>query len=764
VSTSLRSALIAALLLTAVSLIPRKSGVTAEDVALYGYTVDSSRIERQWEEKMRAIPDPKNLRAYMQRLSAHPHNVGSPYDKDNAEWILEKFKEFGLDAHIETFDVLFPTPKDRLVELVDGGPHFVAKLQEPPIPEDPTSNQTAEQLPTYNAYSIDGDVTGPLVYVNYGVPEDYEVLERRGVSVKGAIIIARYGRSWRGIKPLVGAEHGAIGCIIYSDPRDDGYSDGLTFPLGPWRPKDGVQRGSVQDSSVFMGDPLTPGIGATPEAKRLALKDAQSLTKIPVLPISYADAEPLLAAIGGPVAPREWRGGLPITYRIGPGPAKVHLKMFSNWSMKPLYDVIGKIPGSTYPDEWVIRGNHHDAWVNGAEDPVSGMVTVLEEARSMGELLKQGWKPKRTLIYCAWDGEEPGLLGSTEWVETHVADLRQHAVIYVNSDSNSRGYLELEGSHTLEHFINDVARDIQDPETNLSVWKRAQLKAIADATSADARRELLERHDMRLEMLGGGSDHAPFINFAGIASLGIGFSGEDHGGIYHSIYDDFYWYTHFSDYDFVYGRALAQTGGTTLMRMADADLLPFQFPDFADDVKMYVREVEKFAAQQRDEIQDRNQKIAEGLYEATSDPREPLLTPKKEEIPPHLNFAPLDNAVEDLARSAAEYQKALDRANAGGGSALASSALPEVNALLIQSERKLTTPEGLPGRFWYKHELYAPGTYTGYAAKAIPAVRENLEQKKWKEAEQSAARVAQVLENESALINSATAKLSALTK
>lgn len=713
---------------------------------------------------MRAIPDPANLRAYMQRLSARPHNVGSPYDKDNAEWILGKFKEFGLDAHIETFSVLFPTPKERLVELVEGGPHFTAKLQEPPVPEDPTSNQTAEQLPTYNAYSIDGDVTAPLVYVNYGVPEDYEVLERRGVSVKGAIIIARYGKSWRGIKPLVGAEHGAIGCIIYSDPRDDGYSGGPTFPIGPWRPKEGVQRGSVQDSTVFMGDPLTPGIGATADAKRLPLKDAQSLTKIPVLPISYADAQPLLAAISGPVAPRDWRGGLPITYRIGPGPAKVHLKVFSNWDMKPLYDVIAKIPGSAHPDEWVIRGNHHDAWVNGAEDPISGMVTVLEEARSMGELLKQGWKPKRTIIYCAWDGEEPGLLGSTEWVETHVDELRQHAVMYVNSDSNSRGYLGMEGSHTLEHFINDVARDIQDPETKLSVWKRAQLKGIADASSADERRELLERHDMRLEMLGGGSDHAPFINFAGIASLGIGYGGEDHGGIYHSIYDDFYWYTHFSDYDFVYGRTLAQTGGTLIMRMADADLLPFQFADFADDVKMYVREVEKFAGQQRDEIQERNQKIAEGLYEATSDPRQTWVTPKREEMPPHLNFAPLDNAVEDLARSSAEYQKAFDRANADGGAALANNSLQEVNALLIQSERKLTTPEGLPGRFWYKHELYAPGTYTGYEAKAIPAVRENLEQKKWKEAEQSAARVAQVLENESALINTAAAKLSAAVK
>ena len=761
---SFRTFLLAGLVLAAASLTPPKSRVTADDLPLYGYSAESSRTERQWEEKMRALPDPKNLRSYMERLTAHPHNVGSPYDKDNAEWLLAKFKEFGLDAQIETFSVLFPTPKERLVELVDGGPHFTAKLQEPPVSGDPTSDQTAEQLPTYNAYSIDGDVTAPLVYVNYGVPEDYEVLERRGVSVKGAIVIARYGRSWRGIKPLVGAEHGAVGCIIYSDPRDDGYSGGDTFPKGPWRPKDGVQRGSVQDSAIFMGDPLTPGIGATADAKRVPIKDAQTLTKIPVLPISYADAEPLLAAIGGPVAPREWRGALPITYRIGPGPAKVHLKVFSNWEMRPLYDVIAKIPGSTYPDEWVIRGNHHDAWVNGAEDPISGMVTVLEEARSMGELLKQGWKPKRTLIYCAWDGEEPGLLGSTEWVETHLDDLRKHAVMYINSDSNSRGYLGVEGSHTLEHFINDVARDIQDPETKLSVWKRAQLKEIADATSAEERRELRERHDKRLGMLGGGSDYAPFLDFAGIASLDVGYGGEDHSGIYHSIYDDLYWYTHFSDYDFIYGRALCQTGGTAMMRMADADLLPFQFADFSDDVKMYVREVEKFAGQQRDEIQERNLKIQEGLYEATADPREAWVTPKKEEMPPHLNFAPLDNAVEDLARSSAEYQKVLDRVSANGGAGLASSSVQEVNQLLIQSERKLTTPEGLPGRFWYKHQLYAPGAYTGYAAKAIPAVRESLEQKKWKEAEQAAARVAQVLENESVLINTAAAKLSAVAK
>ena len=744
------------------TLLPLKSRVLADDQPLYGYSAESSRVERQWEEKLRAIPSPDNLRAYMQRLSARPHNVGSPYDKDNAEWIASKFKEFGLDTQIETFSVLFPTPKERLLELVDGGPHFTAKLQEPVVPEDPTSNQTAEQLPTYNAYSIDGDVTAPLVYVNYGLPEDYEMLDRLGISVRGAIIIARYGHSWRGIKPQVGAEHGAVGCLIYSDPRDDGYAGGDVFPKGAWRPREGVQRGSVQDSTVYMGDPLTPGVGAAADAKRIPIAESKSLTKIPVLPISYADAQPLLTAITGRVAPRAWQGGLAITYHLGPGAAKVHLKMFSNWDMKPLYDVIGKIPGSTIPDEWVIRGNHHDAWVNGAEDPLSGAVALLEEARSIGELLKQGWKPKRTIIYCAWDGEEPGLLGSTEWVETHADDLRKHAVVYINSDSNGRGYFALEGSHTLEHFINDVARDVQDPETKLSAWKRDQLKEIEGAKTPEALRELRSRHDLRLEMLGGGSDHAPFINFAGVASLGIGFGGEDGGGIYHSIYDDFYWYTHFSDKDFVYGRALAQAGSTSVVRMADADLLPFQFCDFADDVKMYVREVEKFADKQREDIQEKNQKLAEGMYEATADPRYSWVTPKKEEVPPHLNFAPLDNAVESLERSSAEYQKALDRVAANGGAALTSASVKEVNQMLIQCEHKLTTPEGLPGRFWYKHELYAPGVYTGYAAKAIPAVREGLEQKKWKEAEESAGRVAKVLESEAQHISAAAAKLSAV--
>src|SRR5207247_650768 len=418
---------------------------------LRGFTLESSKAERDWETKFRAVPSTDSLRSYMRRLSARPHHVGSPYDRDNAEWILAKFKSFGLDAHIETFDVLFPTPIERVVELV-APTKFVAQLREPPVAGDLTSAQQTEQLATYNAYSIDGDVTAPLVYVNYGVPADYDRLERLGISVKGAIVIARYFGSWRGIKPKVAAEHGAVGCLIFSDPHEDGFYQGDTFPTGPMRPKDGVQRGSVADMPLYSGDPLTPGVGATKDAKRLDVKDAPTITKIPVLPISYGDAQPLLAALGGPVAPQAWRGGLGITYHVGPGSARVHLRVKSNWDLKPLYDVIAKIQGSANPDEWIIRGNHHDGWVNGAEDPISGQVALLEEARALGELLKSGWKPKRTIIYCAWDGEEPGLLGSTEWAEQHYDELRAHGVAYINSDGNGRGYLRVEGSHTLEKF------------------------------------------------------------------------------------------------------------------------------------------------------------------------------------------------------------------------------------------------------------------------------------------------------------------------
>lgn len=753
-----RRILPASILFACLSFAPVGRHVIAGEPPLYGFSPQSSESERQWEEKVRAIPSPENLRAYMQRLSARPHHVGSPYDKDNAEWILGKFKGFGLDAHIEEFEVLFPTPKERLVELVDGGPKFTAKLEEPVVRQDPTSDQQSEQLPTYNAYSIDGDVTAPLVYVNYGVPEDYEQLERMGVSVKGKIVIARYYHSWRGIKPKVAAEHGAVGCLIFSDPHEDGFFQGDTFPGGPYRPPDGVQRGSVEDMPLYPGDPLTPGVGATKDAKRLKVEEAPVITKIPVLPISYGDAQPLLVALGGRVAPADWRGGLGITYHVGPGPATVHLRVKSNWApLKTLHDVIGKIPGSTFPDEWVIRGNHHDAWVNGAEDPTAGQIALLEEARALGELVKSGWKPKRTIIYCAWDGEEPGLLGSTEWAEEHYDELRAHAVAYINSDSNGRGYFNVAGSHTLEKFSNDVARDISDPETKISIWKRDRLREIADARTAEQREEIRKRADLRIPALGSGSDYTAFLQHDGVASLNFGFGGEDGGGIYHSIYDDFYWFTNFSDKDFVYGRALAQTGSTAVMRLADADLLPFEFADFADTVAMYLKELKALAQKSQDDIRERNREIEEGVFQATNDPRRPLTPPSVEAVPPHLDFAPLENAVDALNRSAAEYHKAAEQVNAKGGARPA--AFVEVNKLLIESERKLTNREGLPNRPWFKHQLYAPGFSTGYAVKTVPAVREAIELKQWKQADEAIVVVARVLEDEAALISSAARKL-----
>jgi N-acetylated-alpha-linked acidic dipeptidase len=755
----LRRVTLASAILVAATLSPLGRHIAADEPVIAGFSAQSSRVERGWEDKFRAMPDPAKLRDYMQRLSARPHNVGSPYDKDNAEWLLAKFKEFGFDAHIESFNVLFPTPKERLIELVEGGPKFTAKLQEPVVPEDPTSDQQSEQLPTYNAYSADGDVTGPLVYVNYGIPEDYETLDRHGISVKGAIVIARYGHAWRGIKPKVAAEHGAIGCIIYSDPRDDGYSAGETYPQGGLRPREGVQRGSVQDSTEFMGDPLTPNIGATADAKRLPIKNAPTTTTIPVIPISYGDAAPLLSAITGPVVPEAWRGGLPITYRIGPGPAKVHLKMFSNWDLKPLYDVIAKIPGSEFPDEWVLRGNHHDAWVNGAEDPISGLNAELEEARSLGELVKTGWKPKRTIVYCAWDGEEPGLLGSVEWLETHADELRQKAVAYVNSDTNGRGFLGVDGAHSLEKLANDVARDVPDPETKLSVWKRWQLKGLTDASSEDTRVELRSRSDLRIDISGGGSDHAGFQNFLGIAVLNYGFGGEDQGGIYHSVYDDFYWYTHFSDTDFAYGKALAQVAGTTVMRLADADLLPFDFSDQAETIQTYVRGLQSYGVQQQSQISERNLEIEEGAFTASADPKQKYVPPAKQDMPPHLNFAPLQNSADALTHAAEEYRKALAQANAKGGASLSSASINQVNRMLIDTERKLTNPAGLPGRSWYKHQLYAPGVYTGYEAKAIPAVREAMEQKQWHVAEQAIASAATAIQNEAAQVSAAASKL-----
>ncbi|HEY9467748.1 MAG TPA: transferrin receptor-like dimerization domain-containing protein [Vicinamibacterales bacterium] len=706
------------------------------------------------DETFRGLIEAKNIGEYMRVMSARPHHLGSPYGKQNAEWILARFKDWGWDARIESYDVLFPTPKERVVELLGPTP-FKATLQEPPVSVDPTSSQQAEQLPSFNVYSIDGDVTGPLVYVNYGRPSDYEELARRGISVKGAIVIARYGQSWRGIKPKVAAEHGAIGCLIYSDPREDGFSVDGVFPDGPMRNRDGVQRGSVMDMPTYPGDPLTPNVGATPSAKRLDIKDVTTLTKIPVLPISYGDAQPLLAALGGPVVPGDWRGALPITYRFGPSTARVHLKLAFDWSLKRANNVIARLPGSTYPDEWIIRGNHHDAWVNGAQDPGSGMSAELEEARALGELVKRGWRPKRTIVYAAWDGEEQGLLGSTEWVEDHEQELRQKAAVYINSDGNGRGFLNPGGSHVLEGFLNNVARDIDDPETKESVWKRMHARALVGAAPGP-RGEIRSRADLRISALGSGSDYSPFLQHAGIPSLNLSFSGLDEAdGIYHSIYDDYYHFTKFLDTDFAYGRALAQTIGTAVIRLADADVMPYQFTHLADTAQTYVRELQALLKERQDEVRERNRQIEDGVFAAVADRRRPVKAPAVEEVPPALNFAPLENAVTGLTRAADRYRKAFEAARAK----MTPEAARAVNVRLIQSERELTDAAGLPRRPWYRHLLYAPGYYTGYAVKTMPGVREAIEEKNFAEADAEIVRVARALGREKTLIEAAAADL-----
>ena len=713
---------------------------TVPTQTLMGFSAETSARQKTLESQFDAKLNRENLRNWMKRLSARPHHVGSPYDKANAEYMLSLFKSWGFDANIETFDVLFPTPKTRLLEMT-APQKFTAKLAEPVLKEDSTSNQTAEQLPTYNAYSIDGDVTGDLVYVNYGVPADYEQLERRGIDVKGKIVIARYGGSWRGIKPKVAAEHGAVGCLIYSDPRDDGYFQGDVYPQGAWRGEDGAQRGSVADMPVFPGDPLTKNIGSVKGAPRIDRKDAPTITKIPVMPLSYADALPLLKNLGGEVAPSNWRGALPITYHVGGvNHEKIHFKLAFNWDTKTIYDVIAKIPGAERPDEWIIRGNHHDAWVNGADDPISGLVAELEEARTIGELLKTGWKPKRTVVYCAWDGEEPGLLGSTEWVETHAEELKNKAVVYINSDTNGRGFLGVGGSHTLEKFINQVARDVPDPQTKFSVWQRLRANGLVNG-SAEDRKEIADRADLRIEALGSGSDFTPFLQHLGIAAMNVGFGGEDGGGSYHSVYDSFDHYTRFGDPNFDYGIALSKVTGHAVLRMANADIVPFEFTDFADTVSGYVKEISEMTDKMRTETVRMNQMIDDGTLAAVQDPTHKFVLPSKKDAVPAIDFKSLAEAAERLEKSANKYQK---ESKDGKMSAEKQKTLDEI---LFKTERALTNETGLPRRDWFKHQIYAPGFYTGYGVKTLPAVREAVEQRNWSEAQTQIKIVAQIIEN-----------------
>jgi N-acetylated-alpha-linked acidic dipeptidase len=737
----------AAVLLASASPVPRQP--------IQGFEPSRWEAQRQIEKRFDALLQTQNLERWMKRMSARPHHLGSPFGRENAEFLAEQFRSWGYQTAIEEFEVLFPTPRTRLLELT-APERYQARLEEPPLKEDSTSSLRQEQLPLYNAYSVDGEVSGELVYVNYGVPADYEMLRERGIDVKGKIVLARYGGSWRGIKPKVAAEHGAIGCIIYSDPRDDGYFQGDVYPRGPWRMEWGGQRGSVADMPIFAGDPLTPGVGATRNAKRLSLSEATTLTKIPTLPISYGDALSLLRNLGGPVAPEPWRGALPITYHLGPGPATVHLKVEFHWNMARLHNVIARLGGSDYPDQWVIRGNHHDAWVFGADDPLSGLVAMMEEARAVGELASRGSRPKRTIVYAAWDGEEQGLLGSTEWAETHAEELRRKAVAYLNSDSNGRGFLFVGGSHTLEKFVNEISRDVKDPQTGLTVEERLRARRIVDARDEE-RAEIRGRADLRVAPLGSGSDYTPFLQHLGMAALHIGYGGEDGGGSYHSVYDSFDHYTRFGDPGFAYGIALAQTAGRATLRLANADVLPFEFGNFTNTTGKFIDELAALADTMRSETAERNRQIEDRLLMAAWDPTEKRVVPPLQEPVPHLNFAPLRNALDSVSQSARAYDRALQARLEGGP--LSAAAQQRLNAQLMRMERALTRDEGLPGRPWYRHFLYAPGQYTGYGVKTLPAVREAIELRKWNEAEAQVILAAQVLERFAAELERAAAAL-----
>ena len=697
---------------------------------LAGFSETAAKQEFAAEEKFDSYLKASDIDSMIRIMSAHPHHVGSPGDKVVADYIYNKFKTWGYDVQVETFYVLFPTPKERLLEMTGPTP-YKALLAEPPLKEDGTSDQTKEQLPTYNCYSPDGDVTADLVFVNYGLPGDYDRLERMGISVKGKIVIAKYGRSWRGIKPKVAQEHGAVGCIIYSDPKDDGYYEGDVYPKGAFRNEYGVQRGSVMDMPIYPGDPLTPGVGATKDAKRLDRKDVANLLKIPVLPISYHDATPLLKALEGPVAPEEWRGALPFTYHVGPGKTKVHLKLAFNWDIKPVNDIIAKLPGSEWPDEWVIRGNHHDGWVNGAGDPISGQAAMLEEAMAVSELVKTGWKPKRTIVYCAWDGEEPSLLGSTEWVETHADELQKKTVAYINSDGNGRGFLGAEGSHALEPFMNEVARDVIDPETHISVADRKKSRELVEAAEdGKLKKELLTKKGFALGALGSGSDFSAFLQHIGVPSFNLGYGGEDPGGEYHSIYDSYDLYRRFKDPGFQYGVVLAQTAGRTSLRLADAPQLPFDFKVLYKTINGYATDLISMLDQLRESTSLENQLIKQNDYGYAGDPTITLLPPPVKAEVPYLNFSSLQNALLRLEKTTTRLSDTLAKIK------LPDDKQDAVNQALYKAEQQLLSDNGLPRRPWYRHTIYAPGFYTGYGVKTLPGIREAIEQRNWKEAQE----------------------------
>jgi N-acetylated-alpha-linked acidic dipeptidase len=677
------------------STLPLCSPVLAQDSpdAIRGFFPTRVPAERDLELKLRHIPDASHAEANLRHLTSQPHMAGTEASHQVAEWLRAQYQSFGFDAEIVSYSVYLPQPREVKLELIAPVKKNLASPEQPFEVDKDTTDSRA--VMAFNVYSPSGEVTAPVVYVNYGTPEDYVQLASLGVSVEGKIALARYGRNYRGIKAKLAEEHKAIGLIIFSDPADDGYIAGDAFPDGPWRPKSGIQRGSVLYTEYYPGDPLTPGVAATPDAKRIAPADAANLPHIPTMPINAQDAAAILEKLSGQHVPRNWQGGLPFTYHVGPGAAKVHMKLVMDYEQRPIYDVIAKLRG-TDDNQWVIMGNHADAWVFGAADPSSGTAVMLETARALGDLKRSGWKPRRTIVMCEWDGEEPGLIGSTEWVEANRAELQANAVAYLNTDVGVTGsILTASATPSLKNLVRDVAREVQDPVAGRSVydvWREHAAQVAASAPSGIARPELKAEipGEAPIGALGAGSDFCPFYDFAGIPSLDMGFNGDY--GVYHSRYDDFYWMKHFGDPTFVYHATLASILGTLALRLDEADVLPF-------DYSAYASEIARSATDLNDLIRDLN----------GSEPADA-------------------KAVTDAA---AEFTASASRATAALAAISPASLTPanqkKLNQALAGVEQSFLAPEGLAGRPWYKHTIFAPGSYAGYAAEALPGANEALD-------------------------------------
>jgi N-acetylated-alpha-linked acidic dipeptidase len=663
--------------------------------------------EREVEKKFMAVPDPKLAEEHLRILTQAPHIAGSPEDKATAEYVAKKFREAGLDTEIVEYKVWFNYPAEIRVDMTAPAGVEMHGPRREHVEDDPGQDDPRVVTP-YNGMSPSGDAEAEVVYANYGSPADFDKLKQMNVDVRGKIVIVRYGENFRGVKVFVAQERGAAGVIIYSDPKDDGYYRGDAYPKGPWRPASGAQRGSVGFMFQFPGDPTTPGVASTPtlpDSKRVSPAESEQLPKIPVTPLSYADASPILEHLGGQDSPREWQGALPFTYHVGPGPAKVKMHLKQDYQFRTIWDVIGKIRGAASPGEWVVAGNHRDAWVYGAVDPNSGTAAMLEAVHGLGELLKSGWKPKRTIVIGSWDAEEEGLIGSTEWGEDHTQELG-NAAAYFNMDVAVSGKkFGASGVPSLKEFIREIAKTVPSPQggTVYEAWKKSSApNAEGNRSQETSYHPNAAQNDVPVGDLGSGSDYTVFLQHLGVPSTDITSNGDY--GVYHSTFDDFTWFKKFGDPNFLYEQEMARIYGLEVLRMSSADVLPYDYENYGKEILVYLDAAKN---KSKERFGDKGPDFSAAFEGAR-----------------HLREA---------------GAKILQKQRRVPGA-------PELlNAKLREAERALLIPEGLPNRPWFHHAIFAPGQYTGYAAVVIPGVNEAIERGDRQRTEQQIAALAAAL-------------------